>query len=384
MNNSLLQTTSIKFPKPEKYNNGFFQGSIKYAGQQIDQKHSPRRLARAILKHNSKTRFTPCLWIGQSGTGKSISMTTQAHHVHEIASKELGINFTVKWMPPKSLVNIEHVFETLPKQPTILIFDDVSDELEEYPPAVKKKVFKALTTVRHVVDAPIIVFSAVHYSKAMEKRLRNVPYVVLTSVSDEEYTNIDQLWGYRQTEKIKQFFKKFEACMEKDVFTMDVNGNEREFVPDNPFRPLLVKRIRECHFILNDKRSCHICKNHEEDNQKEDIAPERFYAEFLKSYNQRANNVLMYWLYINGVPTALADDYRTAWNKLSKMFNKYKVDKMALAQVLKNNRGTHKKENRGRKKILKGFENDLFTTFQNTVREEEQLKKLNSMPNNTL
>lgn len=372
---NLISQSTIEFQKPKISNNGYFTGSIKYAGEDIDQKHSPRRLARAILKHNSKTRFTPCLWIGQSGTGKSYSMTTQAHHIHEIASKELGINFTVNWMPPNSLVNIEHTFETLPKKPTILIFDDVSDELEEHPPAIKKKVFKALTTVRHVVDAPVIVFSAVHYSKAMEKRLRNVPYVVLTSVSDEEYTNIDQLWGYRQTEKIKQFFKKFEACMEKDVFTMDVNGREKEFIPDNPFRPQLVKRIRECHFILNDRRSCHVCKNPLDDNQKEDISPERFYANFLGSYNQRANNVLMYWLFINGMPDALADDYRTAWNKLNKMFNKYNVSKKGLMQVLKNNRGTHKKENRGRKKILKDFENELFATFQATVREEQKDKK---------
>lgn len=346
-----------------------YKGTTKYAGEIIEQNQSPRYLARKVLKHNHHTNFTPILWIGQSGTGKSKSMNTLAHEIHEIAEKELGIRFTVRWMPSGSLVNIEHTFATAPKQPTIFIYDDVSNELDEHPPKIRKQVFKALTTVRHVVGSPVFVFSAIHYSKAYDKPLRNVPYLILTSISDEEFTNIDQLWGYKQTHKIREFFSKFESMFERDTFKMYIGGKERDFVTNKPFRVTLVKRIKQCHFMLNNAISCHVCRNPEDEDEKlEPLTPEEFYNKFVRSYNTRANNVLMYWLYINGIPEALARDYRSAWNNLNKLFKKYKVDKKGLAEVLFLKRGQEKKSHRGRKKKNEDFKNEFFANMQNNLK----------------
>lgn len=349
-----------------------YKGSTEYHGLRIKQDHSPRKFARKLLKHNSKTSFTPVLYLGQSGTSKTTGMNCIIHHVHELAEKEKGIKFHIEWMPEGSLINLEHIFQVAPKRPTIFVFDDLSNELDEYPPKMRKKVFKALTTVRHKMKNPVMVFSAIHYSKSLDKALRNVPYLVLSSISDEEFSNIDQLWGYRQTEKIKQFFKKFEMEMEGDYFEMEVDDKTHKFLTDNPFRVHLVKRIKQCHFMLIDKLSCHKCKNPKDAlDDLPDISASALYTKFRDSYNTRANNILMWWLFINGYPDALSKDYRSAYNSFDKLAKSFNFSKSELTEVLRQHRGQGKQENRGRKKKFKDFENDVFAHIQANIKNKE-------------
>jgi len=332
-----------------------------YNGQKILPNMSPRMFARKILHHNRNTQFTPVLFIGASGSGKTTCFGTLIHYLHEIGASEFGVQFGVKHLEEGTLQNIEEVFKTMPKKPTIVIADDVSNELEGLPPGRRKQVFKAITTVRHDVGAPVIFVSAIHYSKALDKPLRNVSYTVFTSISDEELNNIDQLLGYKHTNLLTQFYQLYENMFEDDYFEYTVDGELQHCVTNQPLRICLAKRIKKAHFMVYDKLSCNICRKTED--VKIQVSAKEFYSEFLKAYGTRANNILMWWLFSHGYPEALAQDYKSGWNNLSLKFQQKGVDRQALVEELKLHRGQNLKKLTRPKQSHKEFKDQVLASI---------------------
>jgi hypothetical protein len=300
-------------------------------------------------------------------------MTEVAHWIHTLGSEEFGIDFHTNWMPPGSLENIEETFKTMPKRPTILLFDDVSDELEGLPRHRRKQVFKALTTVRHDVKAPVVVGSAIHYSKALDKDLRNVNYVILTSISDEEFQNINQLWGFKADKKLNQFQRKFETMFEEDYFELDDdNGVTLKYDTNKPLRVCLAKRIRKVNFLVYAGVHCGLCEQNQQ--YKEPISAREFYDIFRRSYGTRANNLLMHWLFAHGNPEAFTPDMRAGWNNLTKLFSQKRVDKDDLVKILHEERGAPYKKMGRPKKKHKEFVDEIFKTID--------IKEIANLPEN--
>ena len=217
---------------------------------------SPTPTVDRIMTYVERTGFCGILCIGMSGTGKS---TLSKYLVHQIHQRK---NFAVHWFERDDIQNLDKEIKNLQKGvPAILIFDDASFSLDQLKKEKINRIAQHLTYVRHDVRAPVIVIMNIHYSKAISRFFRNVPFAFLTSISQEEAHTFQDVWPHGRW-KFKDFAWYYQQMMFNNqwVFTVDKwNNRTYTYKTDEPFRLGLALEGNMIHFFVYLKDGCTIC-----------------------------------------------------------------------------------------------------------------------------
>ena len=218
-------------------------------GVPILQKHSPNLVINNILNHNSLSGYTSILSIGHSGSGKTTIVSLLSHLLHERK------NFAVYDYGAEELMDVDRIIKKMPKAPSILKFDDASYTFAEMSEPQRNKLAAGLTTIRHEVKNPVIVFVNIHYSKALEKFFRDTDFKIVTSISDEEMDNFQKLFGYKNAMKLHRFTRIYRSMLLRNQF----KTGKYTYHTHKPFRIALISEMGKLHGILYYRDGCNKC-----------------------------------------------------------------------------------------------------------------------------
>lgn len=217
---------------------------------------SPMPTVDRIMTYVDRTGFCGILCIGMSGTGKS---TLSKYLVHQIHKKK---NFVVHWYERDDIQNMDKQIAGLQRGvPAILVYDDASFSLDQLKKEKINKIAQHLTYVRHDVRAPVIVIMNIHYSKAISRFFRNVPFAFLTSITQEEAHTFQDVWPHGRW-KFKDFAWYYQQMMFNNQWTFEIDRwNKRTYTykTDQPFRLGLALEGNMIHFFVYLKDGCTLC-----------------------------------------------------------------------------------------------------------------------------
>jgi|APSaa5957512535_1039671.scaffolds.fasta_scaffold08869_5 hypothetical protein len=218
---------------------------------------SPNPLAENILSYLSNTGFVHILSIGQSGSGKTTWTKYLIHRLHELK------NFQVHWYVRDEIQQLDKIIANLQKGIShIIVLDDASFTLEELPKDKVNEIAKKLTYIRHEVKSDVVVIMNIHYSKAIKKFFRSVPFTYLTSINMEEVNTFQDVFGGYSRYKLRDFSRYYQQMMLKGKWTIDLdkwNNKVQTYFTNKPFRIALANELNYLHFFYYSKNSCDIC-----------------------------------------------------------------------------------------------------------------------------
>jgi len=235
-----------------------------YFGVEVEPWQHPDDIAKYILNMIKHTHMFGAQFIGPMGWGKSTAATVVAHHIHTIDN-----SFTVIWAEAIDFQHLKRFLLSIPKQPTIIIFDDISSVLKQMSDRDIEKNFEDLTKIRWIVDPenggiPMIVFVNYHYSKNLEKEFRAVLGMsIFLGFGAEEYTNIDTIMPKKTLgRQVVEYFAKISDKMftTHKFALMHSTGRIVTYDTDKPCRAMCVVMGKEARIILTSKDDqCNIC-----------------------------------------------------------------------------------------------------------------------------
>lgn len=199
----------------------------RWHGITIARHHALLPAVRDIATHQSYNDLTTVSVVGREGTGKSNLIAVISHYLHEElarrgAGKVAGMSAEAKlslekpygvfWFTDSDLINFQHTVDSLPAVNRILVFDDVSFISGGLSRKDLDKIKKALTVIRHglTADYRTIIFYSWHYSRGLDKYIRDTNMRFVTSVGAEEIDNYADFFG-RSNTRILQHYKKTSA-----------------------------------------------------------------------------------------------------------------------------------------------------------------------------
>jgi len=210
-----------------------------------------------ILRHNNNSQYTGILICGQSGSGKSTLFGTM---IHKLLEKDQ--TYIIKKFTGEDLGNLDNIINSLKVGSNhILVFDDASYATDDIDNKVLKKLAYTLTVIRHKVKAKVITFMVVHYSKAMFKFFRAVPFVIYTSVNAEELGNYMDLYKQHGF-TVRKFASMYRQMTLRGWFSTDISqydGTKISYAIDKPFRISMIEEASDLHLMLYYKDSCEHC-----------------------------------------------------------------------------------------------------------------------------
>ena len=119
----------------------------------------------------------------------------------------------------------------------------------------RNKLASGLTTIRHEVKNPVIVFMNIHYSKALEKFFRDTDFKIVTSISDEEMDNFQKLFGYKNAMKLHRFTRMYRSMLLRKQFKI----GKYTYHTHKPFRIALISELGKLHGTLYYRDGCNKC-----------------------------------------------------------------------------------------------------------------------------
>ena len=213
-----------------------------------------------ILGHNSRTQFTGVTICGMSGSGKTTLVKQMLHTIHT-KHRDWGM-YQVHWWSGEDLEDMDSKIDNLAKGVNhIMVFDDASYALESVDKRKVSALMAKLTTIRHIVGAKVISIMMIHYSKAMFKFFRAVPFFIYTSINAEETGNYMDLYKGK-SHVVSHFARQYNNMMLKGYFDTNVssyNGKTLRYKTDKPFRLAMVEEEADLHFMLYAKQECKEC-----------------------------------------------------------------------------------------------------------------------------
>src|SRR3990167_6196104 len=238
-----VRTTLFKNPKT----------SIRYA---IPVALSPNPTVDRILNYSERTSYVGIINCGMSGTGKSTWTKWLIHHLH------LRKQFIVHWRYRDDIKNLDKDIEQLERGVNhILIYDDASFVLDEMKKEEVTHIAKRLTYIRHDVGGLVIIIMNIHYSSAIKKFFRNVPFKFMTSITMDEVFSLQEIYKYGKW-KFLNFAKYFQQMMFAGKWTFEIDRWNKKLLPyktDEPFRLGLAMEGNYVHFFMYLKDSCATC-----------------------------------------------------------------------------------------------------------------------------
>ena len=181
---------------------------------------------RDIAEHQRYNDLTTLSIVGREGTGKSNLMAVLTHYLHLELSKlqakkdapntvtdnavSLARPYGVYWFGDAELADFENVLDSLPAKNRILVFDDVSFLSGFLGKKGMDGIKSVMTKIRHAksgVDYRTVLGFNFHYSKGLDKYLRDVGFRFVTSMGAEELDNYADLFGHVNKPVLKNYRK---------------------------------------------------------------------------------------------------------------------------------------------------------------------------------
>lgn len=306
-------------------------------------KNNIKYLAESILQMNERVSYVSVLMSGQSGSGKSSAITTLIHRM-SCMQKEKRI---VKWFSGKDLHNLDEIIDKLKKnnaQKYCLVFDDISYQMELTGSAIKKKqIASKLTTIRHDIGegSKVIVFFSIHFLTALIPIMRDSSFRILTSMSDQDRSNWENVFGKTSRYPLSKFQKQYGSQMQRGYFYLNNNTDEKQnnyFHVDQPYRITLVSEISGLRNVLIPKEECNFCREPKSKKIKEKISAQEFFNDITKAYGKRAKNALGFFMYFRKGNTGILPVQNIrALNHITKKLEKYDIDLDELSEIASNN-----------------------------------------------
>jgi hypothetical protein len=241
-----------------------YTGTVDYHGVPVEPWNHPKSIARYILKYVSHTHSFGCQFIAPMGHGKSTAATIISHYIHQEDSR-----YNIVWAEASDFRHLKRFLLSLPKEPTVIIFDDITSALKTMPEKEIEQNFEDLTKIRWIMDAAkgevdTILFVNYHYSKNLEKEFRAVlGMTIFLAFGSEEHTNIDTILPKKTLGRktLEHYSNISDKMFTQDQFQlMHSNGQVITYITDEPCRAGCAVMGKEARIILlSDKDQCKKC-----------------------------------------------------------------------------------------------------------------------------
>lgn len=271
-----------------------FGGPVDYHGVPIELWNHPGGIAHYILSHIKYTHTFGCQFIAPMGYGKTTAASIIAHFIHKKDDR-----FQVIWAESTDFMHLKRFLLALPKEPMIIIFDDITGSLKQMAEKDIEKNFEDLTKIRWIIDPtkgeiPVIVFVNYHYSKNLEKEFRAVlGMTVFLGFGAEEYTNIDTILPKKSPgrQTLEYFSKMVDRMFTSGKFSLlHGNGQVIEYKTDAPCRASCAVMGKDARIILMSKDD--MCKKCAKSNFKKYADPKEIVAKIQKIYHGHGTRAL--------------------------------------------------------------------------------------------
>jgi len=312
-----------------------------YHGFPLLQEHSPRVMARKILMHNQFKQFTAVSSVGKSGAGKSTSSLILVHEMHTLAEQEFQVYYTIRWVGKKELIEFDKFIKSLAHVNTILIFEDISYALDMIKKTLKFKIKEAFTEIRHAMgEVNVICIFHYHYTRALDKMMRDSYYTIYTSLGHEEKGNLLHIHGSDRIlqEMLFQFQVRSRTQDEKGWFAIPIDrlNENRKYIywTQNPFQIALTNQHDNWHFLLYPSPKsmkgvhCKHCTPKPEKWIPEETLTAKYMIERMQKHfgKGRANLILRWHCFMIGGASCLNKYDRKVWNWLNAFSKDYQLD----------------------------------------------------------
>jgi energy-coupling factor transporter ATP-binding protein EcfA2 len=241
----------------------------KWKGVDYVRKHSFLAAVREIITWSESSDVTKVGIIGKPDTGKSTMAEAIAHAIHKYSK----IKFAVRVFEKEHLMNFRETLKALAQISIatnfVLVFDDISFLGADASKKQVDMIKQAETTIRHLPggkDVKIILIYNYHYTKGLDKYLRQADYYFFTSVGSEETENVISIVGKKYMNLVSQFMRIVVSAKSRKYWLM-VIGPKEPFVYKyrKPFIPVLFWNNESLRFIISPTRQfmdpiCGICE----------------------------------------------------------------------------------------------------------------------------
>lgn len=299
----------------------------------------PGGIANRILNIISHTKYFGIQVVSPPGSGKTTVAKVIAHHLHK-----KNPNFVVRVETEKdthAFENLDRYIMTLPKKPTIVIFDDVSGVFGRMKEQDIDKNFETLTRVRWVLDPdggniPFIPILTYHYSKVVEKKFRSQNgMTIFCTFGNEEKTNADTIAPRKTAGRmvLNQFEQITETMFPQHYFDVrDPHGGFHRYDTDKPFRASCVISGNVGSILLTSKDDvCHLCNHH---SKKKKVNGADVVQMNRDTYGMHGVQGLRLALAERGVKEAINQNLYHAMEFAKKTLNTYAVDYNEIVEAI--------------------------------------------------
>jgi len=283
---------------------------------------SPMPTIERIQTYTNRTGFCGILCIGMSGTGKS---TLARFLVHKLHSRK---NYTIHWYERDDIQKLDKIIASLTKGTDhIVVMDDASFSLEQLKKEDITKIAQKLTYIRHDVRGQVIVIMNIHYSKAISRFFRNVPFAFLTSITQEEAHTFQDVWPHGRW-KFKDFAWYYQQMMFNSKWTFEVDrwsNKTMTYKTDEPFRLGLAMEGNYIHFFVYLKDGCAVCDP--TFDIKKVVNSKELVDYFVKSYGlNRARSMMKLYAFAKHGIKAIDSNRYAIWRSIADFDKNNKIN----------------------------------------------------------
>lgn len=337
---------------------------------------SPNPTIDRILTYVNRTGFCGILNIGMSGTGKS---TWSRQLIHKLHTKH---NFVIHYHERDDIQKLDKIIQGLTKGlDHVILMDDASFSLEQLKREDMNKITQQLTYVRHETKGKVIVIMNIHYSKAISRFFRNVPFIFLTSITMSEVHAFQDVFPHARW-KLRDFAWYFQQMMFNNRFVFDVDkwkGKRITYETDKPFRLGLALEGNAVHFYVYLREGCVQCDP--EFTNKRVMNSQELVQQLVNSYGvEKTRSMLRTYSFTRHGIKTLDATRQSLWNTISEFdrsnqINWKNVNKILDKQLTKRRPRSYlrkEKEKAKKKKILDGV---TTTEATEATKELEEFKE---------
>lgn len=288
----ILQIENLQV-KNKKSTDDLLPKIIKWKGVNIIRQESFFAAVNDIIKWCEVKDVTKIGLVGEEDSGKSAMAESIAHTIHKTSKYE----WVVKKFYEEELMNFRETLASLTSANHILIFDDISFLDAKHNKKAIFQVKEAVTKIRHLDggrNVKIVLIYNYHYTKGLDKYLRQAHFRFFTTIGSEEEDNMEDIVGIRNISLVGTFPKLLQQGVMKGYFpSPQIMKNKMRFFYKyrDPFIPVLFWNNITLRMIISPLRdwlqhTCSICTASEQIKSEVDI--KQFWEEFLKKYPKNA------------------------------------------------------------------------------------------------
>lgn len=321
-------------------NDGVFRGTTTYTvngkDYEVAQYNHPTLLANKILAWLEHTYFFALSVIGPPGHGKTSVAQCVIHRLHTVYP-----DFKVVHAGEYEFTHQKEFYQSLPKYPHIIFYDDVSGAMGSLSEKEIELQFQALSTVRWILDPafgkiPVVIILGFHYSKKVEKSIRSqLSMNIFCALGQEERTNLDTIAerGSPAWITLKHYGYLYTKMFEDHEFSLQMPTGKITYKTDDPFRVVAAITRTNAYLILySHKDVCDYCA---EKKVQKFVEPDFIYNMIKTAYGRFGLQSLRHALYKRGYKEAIHPVAANASDFLEeKVFSQYETDYKGLIKMI--------------------------------------------------